>query len=107
MGIIVIKNLGEKTIHFQDSTKTLLRHVQDHYIDWMHACGGKGRCTTCKAKILTGAENLPPLTESEQRYLNAGALGIDERLACQCIVDGNVTILVPDESKFPHVRYTQ
>jgi 2Fe-2S ferredoxin len=106
MPIIVIKNMGEKAVRFENSSKTLLRHLQDNYIDWMQACGGKGRCTTCKVNILGGAEYLGPKTAAEMSYMRKNELGANERLACQCVVTGDVCISVPEEAKLPHVSYT-
>ena len=40
----------------------------------MHACGAKGRCTTCRLQVLAGQENLSPLTAAELRYRAAGRL---------------------------------
>jgi 2Fe-2S ferredoxin len=102
---IVIANWAEKTLEVTDLSKTLLRHLQDHNLDWMHACGGKGRCTTCKARIIQGHENLTPITPSEQKYRQLGALKEHERLSCQTLIQGDVTLTVPDEYKLPHIRY--
>jgi ferredoxin, 2Fe-2S len=103
---ILIVNWGEKALEVSDLTKPLLRHFQDHHLDWMHACGGKGRCTTCKVIVVEGLENFPPLTPAEQRYLNMGALKPGERLACQSRIKGDITIRVPDEYKLPHIHYS-
>ncbi|MGI4834833.1 MAG: 2Fe-2S iron-sulfur cluster-binding protein [Janthinobacterium lividum] len=62
---------------------TLLAAIQAAGHDWWHACGAKGRCTTCCLRVLAGAEALAPLTEPERRYQAAGRLRPDERLACQ------------------------
>ena len=53
---------------------------------WWHACGAKGRCTTCRVRVL--ADCLTPPTEAELRYRAAGRLGPQERLACQARVQG-------------------
>lgn len=105
MGTIFIKNLN-KTVHIRDTTRPLLHNLHAAFIDWMHACGGKGRCTTCKARILEGSENLEVYTAAEQRYLSNGGLNRGERLACQAVVKGDVTIAVPQEYKLPHLTYT-
>lgn len=102
---IVIRNLG-KTVEVSGFSKTILKAVQEAGIDWMHACGGKGRCTTCKAIILEGEDNLEPLTAAEVRYQRQGLLRSGQRLACQAIVTGDITIQVPAESKLPHLTYT-
>lgn len=105
MPFIIIKNLN-KTISVSDTTRPLLFLLQEHYIDWMHACGGKGRCTTCKLEVIAGKENLCPDTPAETKYRKAGALSPIERLACQVTITGDVTIRVPDECKLPHLAYT-
>lgn len=105
MATILIENLG-KTIRVTDTTRPLLYLLQDEFIDWMHACGGKGRCTTCKAIILEGHENLGIRTRAEERYTEKGELLPNERLACQVSVSGDIRIAVPEESKLPHLKYT-
>ena len=84
---IVVKNLDNKIISSNETPKSILNILQDNFIDWMHACGGKGRCTTCKAIILQGEENLAPITTHEKRFADMGALKPTERLTCQCIVE--------------------
>jgi 2Fe-2S ferredoxin len=106
MARIVIKNLGEKIIEVQDLTKTFLQHLQDNAIDWMQACGGKGRCTTCKVMVLKGNENLSPKTTAEIKYEREGALGKNERLVCQIKCKGDVSVAVPEEYKLPHMKYS-
>ncbi|MDL5049216.1 2Fe-2S iron-sulfur cluster-binding protein [Oscillatoria amoena NRMC-F 0135] len=101
---IVIRNLG-KTVEVSGFPKTILRAVQEAGIDWMHACGGKGRCTTCKAIVLEGEDNLEPLTAAELRYQKEGLLLPGERLACQAIVLGETALAVPEDGKLPHLQY--
>ena len=71
----------------------------------MHACGGKGRCTTCKVIVLKGHEHLISVTPAENRYRAMGALKSNERLSCQVRILGDVTIAVPEEYKLPHIDY--
>lgn len=101
---IVIQNLG-KSLEVTDLSKTILRHVHENHIDWMHACGGKGRCTTCKAIILDGEGNFAPLTNAELRYKKQGLLNDHERLACQAKILGDVIVYVPEEGQLPHMIY--
>jgi 2Fe-2S ferredoxin len=103
---IVISNWSRKTLEVKDPTKPLLQHFHDHHLDWMHACGGKGRCTTCKVIVLAGEENLPPLTPAEQKYYNLGELKTPERLSCQARIKGDIIIAVPEEFKLPHIKYS-
>ncbi|MBL7850304.1 MAG: (2Fe-2S)-binding protein [Cyclobacteriaceae bacterium] len=103
---IVIENLGQKEVPVTRPDWPVLRHLQEHQIDWMHACGAKGRCTTCRMKVLQGGDSLGPVTPAEQKYRKAGLLREDERLACQAVVTANLVIRVPDDSKLPHLNYT-
>ena len=104
MARIVIKNLG-KSFETADFSKSILFLLQNEGIDWMHACGGKGRCTTCKVIVLEGENNLRPSTSAELRYQKQGLLHAGERLACQVKICGDVTLKVPDEGKLPHLIY--
>lgn len=103
---ITILNLSGLTIQTTDSYKPLLQELQAAGLDWMHACGAKGRCTTCKCKVVMGLENFTAPTAAEQRFRSQGALLTDERLTCQAVVTGNVEIVVPERSKLPHMVYS-
>jgi len=103
---ITIKNLNNKVIRVIDETQSLLHHLQYQNLDWMHACGGKGRCTTCKVIVIEGLDNLNDLTAAEQHYRNLGAIKIDQRLSCQAVVKGDIVIEVPSENQLPHVYYS-
>lgn len=107
MAKIVIKNLNNRVLHapYNNSSK-VLNIIQEHNIDWMHACGGNGRCTTCKFKVLDGWEQLSAPTAVELRFRKLGQLTAQERLACQCQVLGDILIKVPAEGKFPHMAYS-
>lgn len=106
MARIMIENLFKLSILATDHSKTLFKHFQDHSIDWMHACGGKGRCTTCKVIIVEGEANFQEMTFHEERYLREGALGPHERLACQAKISGDVSLKVPKEYQLPHLQYS-
>ena len=103
---IVIENLAQKQLSDVDPSKSILTVVQSHFIDWMHACGGKGRCTTCKMVVIEGMDQLSRLTPAELKYRSLGQLAETERLACQTRALGPCRIRVPDESKMPHLDYT-
>lgn len=107
MALIVIRNLDNKSVPITDLRLPLLRHFQENRLDWMHACGGKGRCTTCKIIVLEGKENFSQVTPAENRYRSLGALKENERLSCQVRISGDVKIAVPEECKLPHIQYSQ
>ena len=103
---IVIENLAQKELSSIHSSHSILKLVQANFIDWMHACGGKGRCTTCKMIVLEGMENLSQPTPAELNYRGLGELAENERLACQARAFGFCRIRIPDEGKMPHMVYT-
>jgi 2Fe-2S ferredoxin len=125
---IVIENLGQKEIVANDPTsaettarkadKPLLRLIQEAGIDWMTDCGGKGRCTTCRAIIVKGGENLTPLSPAELKYRQMQALRQDERLMCQARLRealprseartrGDLILRVPNDTMLPHMKYSE
>lgn len=56
----------------------------------MMNCGGYGQCGTCVVEIIEGLENLSPKTPvEERRFRNKPD---NYRLACQTLVNGNVTV---------------
>ena len=46
-------------------------------------CGGRGRCTTCRIRVLRGVDTLPPASASEQASLDRLHAGPSVRLGCQ------------------------
>lgn len=103
---IVIQNLNNKQIISENIGLSILSVIHDNAIDWMHACGGKGRCTTCKAIITNGKSALDSLTSAEKKFFDQGLLKENERLACQARLYGDIVIRVADENKFPHIQYS-
>jgi len=55
-------------------------------------CGGRSRCSTCRVRVIEGAEALPPPLEEEQRVLTRIHAPPGVRLACQARPTGAVTI---------------
>ena len=105
MPLLTIENLPGAPVSVPAGT-TLLAALQAAGHDWMHACGAKGRCTTCRVQVRAGLENLNPLTAAELRYQAAGRLLPNERLTCQAqLLVGDATGRVPDATKLPHVHY--
>jgi ferredoxin, 2Fe-2S len=103
---ILIQNLNNKLVISNDISKNILQHVHQTGIDWMHACGAKGRCTSCKMLVVEGLENSGPLSPFEEKCRKFNRLKDNERLACQCTAQGDMVIRVPDAYKLPHVKYT-
>ena len=102
---IIIDNIASKAIECEDKSKKLLQILLEH-TDWMHACGGRGRCTTCKVIVKEGLDHFDSITEAEQRFINLNKLQPNERLACQVTISDDVVVAVADENKLPHLNYT-
>ncbi len=71
---------------------TLLEGSLAHRIEHAHVCGGNGRCSTCRVRVLSGSENLSPAESAERGVLKKIAAENDVRLACQARVSGEVKI---------------
>ncbi len=63
-------------------------------------CGGRGRCSTCRVKVLEGADGLTPPSDREIAVLNRVGAAEGTRLACQLkpTVDLAVIPLLPSKS---------
>jgi adenylate cyclase len=56
-------------------------------------CGGRGRCTTCRIRVLRGSEALPPPRSSERSALARLHAGPNVRLACQLRPRTDIAVL--------------
>jgi adenylate cyclase len=68
-----------------------------HGIPHASICGGRGRCSTCRVRILSGGESLPPPSAEELKVLRRIGAPDQVRLACQtkCNSELEVVPLVP------------
>ena len=70
--------------------------VDECGIDQLHACGGVGRCTTCRVEFVAGEP--AAMTKAERDVLAAKGLVGHEgspkgpRLSCQIICDADMTV---------------
>lgn len=63
-----------------------------HGIEHAHVCGGNGRCSTCRVRVLSGLENLSAMGATEATLLKRIGAESDMRLACQSRLQGDVRI---------------
>ncbi len=103
---LVIENLHELSLPFDAAGQSILELAQAARLDWMHACGAKGRCTTCRVEIVDGEKHLPPDTPAEVRFRSANRLQSFERLSCQLKPVADLRVRIPDACKFPHMKYS-
>jgi ferredoxin len=57
-----------------------------------NSCGSVGVCGRCRVRLLAGAENLSAPTTIEIRVAAQCGFEADERLACQAVVLGDVSV---------------
>src|SRR6266850_332705 len=74
------------------SGTTVLRAAHEAGIDLTATCGGRGRCTSCRVKFVSGA--VPPPTIGDEVQLGDEQVREGYRLACQCVPTEAVTVQV-------------
>ena len=64
-----------------------------------NVCGGKGRCSTCRVRLIGPAADITPPDEAEKKVLHRVRATDDVRLACQLYpqIDLKVLRLLPSE----------
>lgn len=69
--------------------RLVLALVDEAGVDQLHACGGNGRCTTCRVEFIDGEPE--QITAAESEILKARELtGV--RLSCQILCDQDMTV---------------
>jgi len=82
------------------SVLDIVSAVDEHLIE--HTCGGVQACSTCHIYVEKGFDQCNEPSEREEDYLeNARAVKLNSRLACCCVPDGSVDLVirVPDWNK--------
>ena len=80
---------------------TILSAAQKGGVEITATCGGRGRCTSCRVKFVTGS--IPPPTIMDELQLGNDLVREGYRLSCQCRVSESVTVQVApplDEQAF-------
>ena len=108
MAFLIIKNLANTSIEISQQI-SILKNLHENFIDIRHACGGKGRCVSCKMQILEGENMLSVPTEAENNFKNLQLLKENERLACQTYAcdfeEATLIISIPKETQLAHLEY--
>jgi len=68
----------------------LVLSIKECGADIGHRCGGYARCTTCRIRVQEGEPTV--MTSAEHEKLTDVKLLGEVRLACQIIVEGNMTV---------------
>lgn len=71
---------------------TVLEISRMNGIPHTSVCGGRARCSTCRVRVLTGAETLEDPSDHERAVLRRVGAGDDVRLACQIRPKKNLSV---------------
>jgi class 3 adenylate cyclase/hemoglobin-like flavoprotein len=82
----------DKAMPVADPAMTILDVSIAHKIPHVRACGGHGRCTTCRVRICDGIQNVSARTSRELEVADALRWDGFTRLACQTRVSGDVAL---------------
>ena len=75
-------------------------------IEHTNACGGQGKCSTCRVSIIRGIDHCSDRTEAEKTIANQLKLPKEIRLACQTKIRGDIGIrrMVTDQMDMDIVK---
>ena len=87
---------------------TLLEMARENNVPHANVCRGRGRCGTCRVRVLSGQANLPAPSDMEAKVLARWGAEPNERLACQLKPqEGSVDVervIQPDYSNLDYSR---
>src|SRR2546425_11780711 len=75
-----------------DAGVTILASAHAGGVDLEATCGGRGRCTSCRVKFVSGL--VPPPTIMDEIQLGDDQVREGYRLSCQCVPSEAVTVQV-------------
>ena len=84
---LTVENVGEFDV--EPGKRLVLALTDDAQIDQLHACGGAGRCTTCRVEFIEGEPD--KMTVAEINTLEAREV-TGCRLSCQILCDHDMTV---------------
>jgi uncharacterized 2Fe-2S/4Fe-4S cluster protein (DUF4445 family) len=71
---------------------SILQAARRNDVEINATCGGRGRCRSCRVKMVSGAP--PDATISDRSQLSAEEIHEGFRLACQCFLQSDATIAI-------------
>ncbi|WP_421862330.1 adenylate/guanylate cyclase domain-containing protein [Motiliproteus sp.] len=86
--------------------QTLLEALREAGIEHSSVCGGRGRCTTCRVRVMEGLDQLAPADGLERAALDGVQADRDVRLACQLRLTNDLSLvpLIPYQQRFAYLR---
>ncbi len=91
-GIVRITYPDDRRVTVHPGT-TVLEASRQNGIPHAAVCGGRGRCSTCRIRVVRGLDDLAPPAEAEQRVLRRVGAPAGVRLACQLAPTANVAVV--------------
>lgn len=87
---LTVENYG--TFEVPAGKRLINAMTDDAKVDQLHACGGVGRCTTCRVQFTAGEPT--KMTKVEKELIAARGLGQHPgvRLSCQITCDADMTV---------------
>jgi adenylate cyclase len=85
---------------------SLLKAGLDAGLAVTHACGGQGKCSTCRVVVLEGLAHAPARNDAERVIADRRGFAPEVRLSCQTpvVADALVRFLVRDDEDYALVR---
>jgi adenylate cyclase len=97
---LVMKRRGVVRITYPDGQSysilpglTLLDASRTNNIPHASVCGGRGRCSTCRVRVVDGFDDLPEPSAEEARVLDRIGAAPQVRLACQTRPTHDISIM--------------
>jgi 2Fe-2S ferredoxin len=88
----------EVTIEVQEGD-SILDAAHDNDIQLNHNCGAVCACSTCQVYIDKGMDSLTEISDKEEDFIDRAINPrINSRLGCQCIVNEDIEVTIPDQS---------
>ena len=100
---------GRRPATFEAETGlTLLEMVREQNLPHANKCRGRGRCGTCRVRILSTGADIPPPGELEAAVLERWNAAPDERLACQLKpIEGELVVERVIEADYSNLEEAQ
>ena len=89
---LVVRYGGGRTVRVP-AGHTILEASRIAGVPHAGVCGGRGRCSTCRVRVLRSSDPLPPPDAGEAAVLHRIGADTDVRLACQLRPRGEVSVL--------------
>ncbi len=91
-GKIEVKYPGDKSVFITNGT-TILEASKIGNISHQAICGGRGRCTTCRIKVVSDKNDVSKPNVNEIKAIERAGLDDGIRLACQLRPTNNISVI--------------